>query len=166
MGGQLVAFANIWTTGNKHELSVDLMRHDGAAPRSVMDFLMIELMSWGQAQGFQWFNLGMAPLSGLADREFSPTWNRVGAFVYRHGEHFYNFEGLRAYKQKFPSRLAAALHRLARPYCNAKDHHGRHQPDSWQPAPDSDAQPVAGWSTGDGALPCGNTHWLRTRNPA
>ena len=35
------------------------------------------------------------------DREFSPLWNRVAAFVYRHGEHFYNFEGLRDYKQKF-----------------------------------------------------------------
>jgi phosphatidylglycerol lysyltransferase len=101
VGGRPVAFANIWTTGNKHELSIDLMRHDDTAPKSVMDFLMIELMLWGQAQGFQWFNLGMAPLSGLADRDFSPTWNRVGAFVYRHGEHFYNFEGLRAYKDKF-----------------------------------------------------------------
>jgi phosphatidylglycerol lysyltransferase len=101
VAGSPVAFANIWTTGNRHELSIDLMRHDDTAPKSVMDFLMIELMLWGQAQGFQWFNLGMAPLSGLADREFSPTWNRVGAFVYRHGEHFYNFEGLRAYKDKF-----------------------------------------------------------------
>jgi phosphatidylglycerol lysyltransferase len=25
----------------------------------------------------------------------------VGSFVFRHGEHFYNFEGLREYKQKF-----------------------------------------------------------------
>lgn len=101
VAGKPVAFANIWTTGNQQELSIDLMRHDDTAPKSVMDFLMIELMLWGKAQGFHWFNLGMAPLSGLVDREFSPTWNRVGAFVYRHGEHFYNFEGLRAYKEKF-----------------------------------------------------------------
>jgi phosphatidylglycerol lysyltransferase len=43
----------------------------------------------------------MAPLSGLQDREFAPMWNRTGAFLYRHGEHFYNFEGLRHYKEKF-----------------------------------------------------------------
>lgn len=98
---KVVAFANIWTSADQHELSIDLMRHDDSAPRSVMDFLMIELMLWGKAQGFRWFNLGMAPLAGLADREFAPAWNRVGAFVYRHGEHFYNFEGLRAYKEKF-----------------------------------------------------------------
>jgi len=28
-------------------------------------------------------------------------WQRFGNFVYRHGEHFYNFSGLRRYKQKF-----------------------------------------------------------------
>ena len=28
-------------------------------------------------------------------------WNRIGNAVFKHGEHFYNFEGLRAFKQKF-----------------------------------------------------------------
>ena len=46
-------------------------------------------------------NLGMAPLSGLEDRTLTPLWNRLGAFVFRHGEHFYNFQGLRQYKEKF-----------------------------------------------------------------
>jgi phosphatidylglycerol lysyltransferase len=98
---RIVAFANIWTSGDGQELSVDLMRYDDHAPKGVMDYLLIELMLWGRQQGHVWFNLGMAPLSGLVDREFSPMWNRVGAFVYRHGEHFYNFEGLRDYKEKF-----------------------------------------------------------------
>lgn len=98
---RIVAFANIWTSGDGQELSVDLMRYDDRAPKGVMDYLLIELMLWGRQQGHAWFNLGMAPLSGLVDREFSPMWNRVGAFVYRHGEHFYNFEGLRDYKEKF-----------------------------------------------------------------
>jgi phosphatidylglycerol lysyltransferase len=66
-----------------------------------MDFLFIELMLWGQREGYHWFNLGMAPLSGLQDRSFAPVWNRMGAFLFRHGEHFYNFEGLRHYKEKY-----------------------------------------------------------------
>jgi phosphatidylglycerol lysyltransferase len=101
VGERPVAFANLWIGGDGQEISVDLMRYDDQAPKGVMDYLMIELMLWGQQQGHAWFNLGMAPLSGLADREFSPLWDRVGAFVYRHGEHFYNFEGLREYKEKF-----------------------------------------------------------------
>ncbi len=100
-GGSPVAFANLWTTRSREELSVDLMRFGPGAPRGVMDFLFVELMLWGRAQSYRWFNLGMAPLAGLDPRPFAPAWNRIGSFVFRHGEHFYNFEGLRSYKAKF-----------------------------------------------------------------
>ena len=43
----------------------------------------------------------MAPLSGLEARALAPLWSRAGAFLYRHGEHFYNFKGLRLFKNKF-----------------------------------------------------------------
>jgi phosphatidylglycerol lysyltransferase len=99
--GEIVAFANLWAAGTKHELSVDLMRFGDEAPRSAMDFLFTELMLWGRAQGYGWFNLGMAPLAGLEQHPLAPAWHRVGNFVFRHGEHFYNFEGLRHYKAKF-----------------------------------------------------------------
>jgi phosphatidylglycerol lysyltransferase len=66
-----------------------------------MDFLMIELMLWARARGYGWFNLGMAPLSGLEQHRLAPLWHRTGALIYRYGEDFYNFEGLRQYKQKF-----------------------------------------------------------------
>jgi phosphatidylglycerol lysyltransferase len=96
-----VAFANLWTTGTKAELSVDLMRFGPDAPRGAMDYLFIELMLWGQRMAFRSFNLGMAPLSGLEAHPLAPAWHRVGNFIFRHGEHFYNFEGLRRYKAKF-----------------------------------------------------------------
>jgi phosphatidylglycerol lysyltransferase len=99
--GVPAAFANLWTTGTKEELSVDLMRFDRDAPRSAMDYLFIELMLWGRREGYRWFNLGMAPLAGLETHPLAPAWHRVGNFIFRHGEHFYNFEGLRRYKAKF-----------------------------------------------------------------
>jgi phosphatidylglycerol lysyltransferase len=43
----------------------------------------------------------MAPLSGLENRALAPFWSKAGALVFRHGEHFYNFQGLRQYKDKF-----------------------------------------------------------------
>jgi phosphatidylglycerol lysyltransferase len=55
----------------------------------------------GREEGFQWFNLGMAPLAGVEGRRLAPAWNRVAEIIYRHGEHFYNFQGLREYKEKF-----------------------------------------------------------------
>ncbi len=99
--GEIVAFANLWPTGTKEELSVDLMRFGADAPRGTMDYLFIKLMLWGRAEGYRWFNLGMAPLSGLENRALAPLWHRMGSFLFRHGESFYNFEGLRHYKEKF-----------------------------------------------------------------
>ncbi len=112
-GGAIVAFANIWRAGGDMELSVDLMRYDDAAPKGVIDFLLIECMLWGKQQGYQWFNLGMAPLSGLEEHALAPTWHKLGRMVQRYGETFYHFEGLRKYKEKFlpvwrPRYLAAA----------------------------------------------------------
>jgi phosphatidylglycerol lysyltransferase len=76
-------------------------------------------MLWARAQGYRYFNLGMAPLSGLEQRRLAPLWSRTGAFIYRHGEHFYNFEGLRRYKEKFQpewqSRYLAAPGGIALP---------------------------------------------------
>ena len=99
--GKIIAFANLWLGVEKEELSPDLMRYVPGAPSSIMEYLFIQLMLWGKQEGYRWFNLGMAPLSGLEDRALAPLWNRLGAFVFRHGEHFYNFQGLRQYKEKF-----------------------------------------------------------------
>jgi phosphatidylglycerol lysyltransferase len=112
-GGRIVAFANVWTTEARDELSVDLMRFVEGAPKGVMDYLFIELMLWGRAQGYQWFNLGMAPLAGLEQRPLAPAWHRLARLVYRYGENFYNFEGLRHYKEKFDPQWES--HYLAAP---------------------------------------------------
>ncbi len=99
--GRVVGFANLWLSGEDEEISIDLMRFQPDAGGSVMDFLFAELMLWGRARGFRWFNLGLAPLSGVEPHAFAPAWNRVAALLFRHGELFYNFEGLRSYKAKF-----------------------------------------------------------------
>ncbi len=111
--GVIVAFANIWRAGIDMEISVDLMRFSAAAPKGVIDFLLVECMLWGKAQKYQWFNLGMAPLSGLEEHALAPAWHKLGRMVQRYGETFYHFEGLRKYKEKFlpvwrPRYLAAS----------------------------------------------------------
>ncbi|MGH8460390.1 MAG: bifunctional lysylphosphatidylglycerol flippase/synthetase MprF [Stenotrophobium sp.] len=97
--GEIVAFANLWES--EQEVSVDLMRYSVQAPRGVMDYLFVELMLWSCAGGKQWFNLGMAPLSGLEKHPLAPIWHKLGLLVHRYGEPFYNFDGLRRYKEKF-----------------------------------------------------------------
>jgi phosphatidylglycerol lysyltransferase len=99
--GKVVAFANILATPDKTELSVDLMRHLPTAPSGVMDTIFVEVMLWGQEQGYQIFNLGMAPLSGLSTHPLAPLWHKLAARIFHRGESLYNFQGLRSYKDKF-----------------------------------------------------------------
>jgi len=99
--GRIVAFANILATENRAEMSVDLMRHVEALPYGVMDFLFIRLMEYARGEGYRRFTLGIAPLSGIDGRKLAPVWARGAAFLFRHGEMLYGFEGLRNYKAKF-----------------------------------------------------------------
>src|SRR5690606_3723082 len=96
--GRIVAFANIWTTGKKLEYSVDLMRHLPDAPAGIMDLLFIGLMERAKADGYKWFNLGMASLSGLPQHWLASHWSSRGVFFFRLAHRLYNFEGLSAFK--------------------------------------------------------------------
>lgn len=113
MGGAPVAFANILTTPDKRYASIDLMRYDPArSPPGMMDFLICEIILWAQREGYQKFDLGMAPLSGLATERHAPLFQKLGRLLYEEGSAFYNFEGLRHFKEKFgpdwePRYLAA-----------------------------------------------------------
>ena len=98
---KIVAFANLWLSAEQEEVSIDLMRFVEEAPKGVMEYLFTQIMLWGLSQGFRWFNLGMAPLAGLEQHPLAPLWHRIGTLLFQHGEHFYNFQGLRAYKAKF-----------------------------------------------------------------
>ena len=99
--GRIVAFANLWPGPGTIELSVDLMRYHHEAPNGVMEGLLVHVMRWGKEQGYRSFSLGMAPLSGFERSPVAPLWTRLGSFLYAHGDTFYNFQGLRAYKDKF-----------------------------------------------------------------
>jgi phosphatidylglycerol lysyltransferase len=110
--GEIVAFANVLCTQQQSEVSVDLMRQLPSAPSGTMDFLFTQLMLHYKAQGVQRFALGMAPMAGMVTHELAPRWHRFGRWLFDSGESFYNFRGLRSFKDKFlpvwePRYLAA-----------------------------------------------------------
>lgn len=111
--GAPIAFATVWTTPDKSWAAIDLMRYDPAhSPRGAMDFLIAETLLWAQAEGYRRFDLGMAPLSGLSEERHAPLFARLGRLIYEQGAAFYNFDGLRRFKEKFipewePRYLAA-----------------------------------------------------------
>ncbi len=104
-GERMVAFASLLVAGDPAggaaDASVDLMRHLPDAPAGTMDFLFARLLQHLSAAGYVQFGLGMAPLSGMAAHALAPNWHRMGRLLFARGEPFYNFRGLRAFKDKF-----------------------------------------------------------------
>ncbi len=98
--GRILAFANLLRGPRREELSVDLMRYRSDGP-SVMDYLFASLFLWGREQGFRRFNLGMAPLASVGQFRGAHGRERLANLLFQHGETWYNFQGLRFYKEKF-----------------------------------------------------------------
>jgi phosphatidylglycerol lysyltransferase len=100
--GELIAFANVLPPyGANGHASVDLMRHVADTPRSTMDFLFAKVMLWAQEQGYELFSLGMAPLSRVGDNPYARVNERLAALAFQYGNRFYNYQGVRKYKDKF-----------------------------------------------------------------
>lgn len=100
---ELVAFANVLQSRDHSLLAVDLMRHIDSAPRGTMDLLFARLLAWGKTSGYQEFSFGMAPLKDVcADSvAHSGSWLKIAAVVAAKAERFYNFRGVREYKEKW-----------------------------------------------------------------
>ena len=101
LNGRIMAFANLWPTRDKAVLTLDLMRYDPASPPSIMEYLFLRLIAWARDNGYAHFSLGLAPLAGIEAKPLSGAWNKIAAVIYQLGGEVYNFQGLRAYKEKF-----------------------------------------------------------------
>ena len=116
--GTSVAFANLWETQSREELSVDLMRQTSSAPRGTMDFLFTELMLWGKlrdtgALTSAWRRWRAS--KNIASRRHGTASAGSSSATARTSI----FEGLRQFKEKFlpewRPRYLAAPGRLALP---------------------------------------------------
>ena len=106
---ELIAFANVLPPyGPGGHASVDLMRHVSDAPRSTMDYLFAKVMQWAKDQGYEVFSLGMAPLSRVGDNPYARANERLAAIAFRYGNRFYNYQGVRRYKDKFKPEWVGA----------------------------------------------------------
>ncbi len=127
--GELLAFVNLVPGGNQKELSADLMRRRTAAPNGIMDYLFVKLFLYAKEQGYERFNLGMAPMAGFQEREEATAEERAIHNFFQQLNFLFSFRGLRHYKAKFATtweprylvyrtildlpRLALALRRLS-----------------------------------------------------
>ena len=87
---------------SSEELSIDLMRYHRDAPKGVMEALFVHLMVWGKQAGLPLVRARHgADVRLRAARRSRRSGPGSGRFSTEHGDAFYNFQGLRAYKEKF-----------------------------------------------------------------
>lgn len=102
--GSISAFANILFTPQRSEITVDLMRRRREAESGTMDFLFVSLFQWARKQGYMTFSLGLSALSGPGEYADDPAVEWALHYIYEHIDLFYNFKGIRAFKEKFHPR--------------------------------------------------------------
>ncbi|WP_088816228.1 MULTISPECIES: bifunctional lysylphosphatidylglycerol flippase/synthetase MprF [Listeria] len=99
--GKIIAFASMMPAYNDELSSIDLMRYGKEAPSGIMDFLFINLFEDAKENGYQVFNMGMAPLANVGESKYAFLGERMAGLVYRYSQGFYGFKGLRNYKAKY-----------------------------------------------------------------
>ena len=102
--GRIAAFANVLEGPRGVELTVDMMRHvdpEESGLPSPMEYLILNLMQDAKARGFARFNLGMAPLAAVGATHRARPVERLAHQFFLHGEAWYNYQGLRRFKERF-----------------------------------------------------------------
>lgn len=97
----IMGFSNIMPMYDNDSFSIDLMRFSKNACRGIMDFMFVNLINYGSKNKFKFFNIGMAPLSNVGTSKYSFLSEKIASQVYSHGQHFYSFQGLRSFKEKY-----------------------------------------------------------------
>jgi phosphatidylglycerol lysyltransferase len=96
-----LAFVSFMTTRSRTEATVALMRAMPQAPPYLMEFMLTQLALFLREEGFSKLSLGMAPLAGLVRTPLSSKSHVLAGLLWKHGSAIYNFQGLRAFKNKF-----------------------------------------------------------------
>lgn len=96
---KIIAFLNIIPNYAPNEGTYDLLRKISDAPNGIMDFILVELISYFKKNNIQFVNLGFAPFSGINDPHTFPEQSMK--FAYNKIRSFNHFKGQRDYKEKF-----------------------------------------------------------------
>lgn len=103
-GGRVVGFLLLSPVAQRSGwLFEQFIHRPGSAPNGTVELMIDAAMRAIAADGCEYATLGLAPLSKRADiKPFrNPLWLRfILAWMRKHGQRFYNFDGLDAFKAK------------------------------------------------------------------
>ena len=99
-GGRIVGFLTLWR-GVDDEFAVGMVRYIPDTSAHILDYLFVEAMQWGRGQGFRYLDLGEAPLADWHSDDHIEMRSQLMSLAFRFGRHFYSYQGLRNYKDRF-----------------------------------------------------------------
>lgn len=100
-----IGFINLLPQFDPARASFDLMRTASHAPKNTIDFLLARTCILLHERGVSSLDFGLAPLSGLKDTDKSAE--KVLDFIAGRAARWYNFHGLRQFKNKFDPEWSA-----------------------------------------------------------
>ncbi|MDR6998277.1 bifunctional lysylphosphatidylglycerol flippase/synthetase MprF [Neobacillus niacini] len=99
---QILGFITIMQVyDEQNTVSIDLMRVKPNTQSGLIDFLILSLIDWAKEQGYERFNMGMAPLANVGMSRFASLSEKIAAQIFYHGHFIYHFQGLRKFKEKY-----------------------------------------------------------------
>jgi phosphatidylglycerol lysyltransferase len=99
--GGILAFVNIIPSFRAGEATIDLMRRREESPNGIIDYLIVKLLESLKNKGYERFNLGMAPMSGLRENDEASIEEKTIYYFSKRMNFLFSFAGLRLHKSKF-----------------------------------------------------------------
>ena len=99
--GDAAAFATVWPGAKRQELAIGMIRFLPDLPMRITEYLIVQTMMWGKENGFESFNLGLAPLADDQVPQDSRIRRELAGLTFRHAQHVYTRHGLRNFKERF-----------------------------------------------------------------
>ncbi len=102
-GSTVVAFLVLSPIPERNGWLTEQFPHHPEAPNGTVELMMDTAIRFLADDGFEYVTLGLSPLSKRANIEpfDNPLWLKIMlAWMRKHGQRFYNFDGLDAYKSK------------------------------------------------------------------
>jgi phosphatidylglycerol lysyltransferase len=100
-GGRILAFLNVIPSFRAGESTIDLMRRREDSPNGIIDYLILKLIERLKNEGYERFNLGMAPMSRITENESPSIEEKTVYFFSKRMNFMFSFSGLRLHKSKF-----------------------------------------------------------------
>lgn len=101
--GRMLAFGTLLHSYRPGEASLDLMRRRAEGPNGIMDYLFLKLFLYLKEQGYERFNMGLAPMAGFQEKEEASREEKAVHFFLQRLNFMFSYKGLRDYKAKFAS---------------------------------------------------------------